>query len=105
MVVNFFQPVVAGSTNGGVCRSQSKVVMDDSTRCVDINITSFCESMMECVVVWGVTPKASSAFLDASSRKKTAIDTSSTCFGVSFPPPEHSASLNTLHLGNNAIKS
>ena len=79
-MVSFFQPVVAGSTNGGVCRSLSTVVIEDSRRHEDINMMSFCESTVECIVVWDATPKASSAFLDASSRKNTDMDTSSTCF-------------------------
>ena len=41
MVVNFFQPVVAGSTNGGVCRSLSRIVIADSIRCLGISVTSF----------------------------------------------------------------
>ena len=58
MVVNFFQPVVAGSTNGGVCRSLSSVVMADSMRHFDINVTSFRESTVVCAVVWGATLNA-----------------------------------------------
>ena len=53
----FFQPMVAISTNVGVCHPLSRILIADSIRRVGINVTSFFESTMECAVVWGGTSK------------------------------------------------